>query len=1145
MEKQRTTDLFRFVTLRSPESVTSERKKLGFIEQADYQSSHFLQYADSPNAPELIQNAMASFIPATSPETITSQMSQLRDYSIWLEQNKHTLTKEILKNISEPSELPNDGLRLILWDNLYYSVLTQDSHSLRQLCLQLLVAINFIENHKFYFIENPAQIEKETANLRRLANGKVLIHKALTPAKDKSTPAAAPRRKNSKLETQLEAKIAGQNVPVLKSILKEFTCLEKQYNNDYRKALTEAKSGYEQQVETLVQNYLNEHPELELRGETEYLLPENIAPDFKFDYPLPLSPAYTEGKLSTDAVTYIQDRCLRNESIKTVQEHLRNDLNSTAKTASRSSKKQYNTVLINGVLTRPASSEPKEFSLSFRNQTPGSKSTDSKYSVMLLLNAGYNGAFFNTAIFKLSLPDGTNQEEKAIIHSSTDNSIFAELFSDKPIQMIPNQKFTFEAEFTLDNGKSFKINKTGTTSAPTLNGTAVLAFADGETVEHYGINRIGIADYRRVEQELCCYIPGEVSHIENILAKEYKERSTRNLTSTETTIESTTEREMEDLTDTTSSTRHEMSSEIAEVIEKDRQSNFGFSTGVNGSYGNAFSYSADASGDFTFGQSTSDSDTLAKTYAEDVTRRALERIVQKTSLKRTSKVLREFEENNKHGYDNREGDQHVTGIFRWIDKVYKNRIVNYSKRLMYEFMVPEPARFYKEAIIIQAEEEDTTVGTGTGSTGSTTVAVKPTHPSEYGVKDAASITRGNYATMASHYGISLDAPLDEFSNATDVYAQSIGNTDAAKSFSFNNLRVPDNYQCFELKGTASYNYKAKVGAKAYIKVNAAGKNWEHTELRGESNLTESFTHSLNNIEGFISVSINTKKIVTFNVSVEAKCRLKASIFEQWQQDTYADIMRAYEDQLRAFNEAQAINDASNAADAAAAAAEDKTIDRNPLFNAEIVKIELKRLCIEMLTKPFGIPQGKDFYQDGACEVPELKLTKELDIYSSRVKFFEQAFDWDLMSQKFYPYYWAKRCDWKALFQAQDGNDYIFQSFLQSGMGRVVVPVRLGFEDAVTYFMETGEVWNGNGMAVKTDDDLYLSIVDEMTQVGGYVEGAEWETVVPSSLTIVQARSALLDDEGLPCCHTDADVLNQLKIKADTNILQLKSDTTTV
>lgn len=252
-------------------------------------------------------------------------------------------------------------------------------------------------------------------------------------------------------------------------------------------------------------------------------------------------------------------------------------------------------------------------------------------------------------------------------------------------------------------------------------------------------------------------------------------------------------------------------------------------------------------------------------------------------------------------------------------------------------------------------------------------------------------------------------------------------------------------------------------------------------------------------------------------------------------------MNAYEQQLRAYNDAQAITAAEN--EAAAETEDDSKVVLNPKFNAQIINTELKRLCIEMLTKPFGIPQGKDFYQEGECDVPELKLSKDLDIYGSHVKFFEQAFDWHILSQMFYPYYWAKRCDWKDLFQSQASNDHIFQAFLQSGMGRIMVPVREGFEDAVSFFMETGQIWNGSGIVINTDDELYLSIVDEMTYVDGAIEGEEWETIVPSSLTIVQDKSAKLDEEGLPCCLEDTVGGETTNISTDTNILSLGSEST--
>lgn len=1139
MEKQRTTDLFRFVTLRSPESITTGRKELGFVKHTALTYSHFLQYIGDAAFDAEIAAAITSFVPVTMLESLESPLPDIREFALWLSQNKWSLDSTILAG-KIPAVLPTADQVLGLWDNVYYSILTRGNLPMRQSFLELLIALNFIDKYADYLAADPddeVQKAQETADLRRLANAKVLINKALAAKKNNTGPATAtpPRRKGQKQENQLKAKIAAQNADIIEGIRKELRCFEKRYIKDYNTALQAASLTYEASVETLVEAYLADHPDLKGKAETEYQLPEDLVPTFSFTYDLPFSEAYATGKLSEDTLAYIQKRCLSGESVKTALESVQDDLQQIRRTASGATRKQYKTMLINGVLTQPAVSDAKEYTLTFKKQ-PGGKDGATNYSVLLLLDTGYNGGFFTASDFNVEFGGSTNTENQPTVISNSDNSIFAEFFLSTPIGIGEGAVITIDATLTLNNGKQLKIDRQGIISTAPMSGMAIGLADFDETAALYGVNRIGIADYRRVEQELCCYIPGEVSHIENIMAREYKERTTRDLTRSEITTETSTEREAEDTTDTTSTTRHEMSSEVAEVIDRDRKANLGFSTAASGSYG-VMQYSGTASGDFTFGQSTSDSNKIAQSYAEDVTRRALERIVQKTSEKRTSKMLREFEENNKHGFDNREGDQHVTGIFRWIDKVYKNRIFNYHKRLMYEFMVPEPARFYKEAIIIEAEETDAP-NDGDNTTGSTTL-IKPQSPADYGVPDSTRLTRDNYTTIAGYYGVSLDPPQNEFSNVSETYPHDIGNTDSAKSFSHNSLRVTDDYQCTQIVGNVSYHYKAKVNPKAYIKIAAATAYWERVDIHGEGNSTGSFVNAVGNLEGAISVGINTKKIVSLSLTIEAKCQLKAEVFERWQSDAYADIMRAYEDQLKAFNEAQDEAAAANAA-AAAASGEGGAIERNPLFNSAIVNTELKRLCIEMLTRPFGIEQGRDFYQPGDCNVPELKLSADLDVYSSRVKFFEQAFDWDIMSQRFYPYYWAKRCDWKALFQSQDGNDYIFQSFLQSGMGRVVVPVREGFEDAVVYFMETGEVWNGTGMTFDTDDELYLSIIDELAQPAGYVEGAEWETTVPSSLTIVQARSALLDEEGLPCCHTAALLPDEPTLKADTNILKWKA-----
>ena len=151
-----------------------------------------------------------------------------------------------------------------------------------------------------------------------------------------------------------------------------------------------------------------------------------------------------------------------------------------------------------------------------------------------------------------------------------------------------------------------------------------------------GVTQLGIMDYRKVEQELCCYVVGKVSLIENTPARAYKEKHTRNLVSSEITDELTTELEIENLSDTNSTTRNELNTEIARVLNEERSTNYGGSLTVSGEkFG--IKIDANAYADFSNSNSSQVSDTVAKNYAKEVTERALERIVQKTTVKKTSR----------------------------------------------------------------------------------------------------------------------------------------------------------------------------------------------------------------------------------------------------------------------------------------------------------------------------------------------------------------------------------------------------------------------------------------------------------------------------------------------------------------------------
>jgi hypothetical protein len=67
----------------------------------------------------------------------------------------------------------------------------------------------------------------------------------------------------------------------------------------------------------------------------------------------------------------------------------------------------------------------------------------------------------------------------------------------------------------------------------------------------------------------------------------------------------------------------------------------------------------------------------------------------------------------------------------------------------------------------------------------------------------------------------------------------------------------------------------------------------------------------------------------------------------------------------------------------------------------------------------------------------------------RTKFMEQCFEWELLTYTLYPYYWANQGRWRPLYQLSDADPQLLE-FLQSGMARVLVSVRPGYEQAAMY-----------------------------------------------------------------------------------------------
>lgn len=1153
MSKPIKSNLFRFVTLRSPQLI--DNKELGFVSFPEDQglSNKALTAIDGVTTEAARKTALLNayktdFRPFVSRLNVKNADSELYRFSLWLGRNKSSLSY-----VSITENLPKDGVskrienfEAVLWDQLFYNTINKKSTAVREAIIQMLIGYRFVEKFKNFRPTivpkegSPVFSKEEKAEFVRRANASVIIPKGIVISGSNGIEVSQPAlSKDSQdyMQADLKVALAKDKIKKYEASLKELEQKEVLYKKvekarydaevkTYEASIEQIQQEATPKIQTIVdsktgfQKELKIYPELQL-PEFEFVRGEEVVRG-------------DDSTFSTETLALLKsDELKQYDTFGEVKRVLRDEIKKDYQFVYEKTPEEAKKVAIGGTTVTLGALKGAQLYSYVGAVIPSFVKGES--SISMNLNVGYANAYVTNATYGLKKKNGGGAIANTKVRELSKNKGLLSLSFFPDGQMLTSGEYIFEGELTLNNGVKLRFNSdlfidtekivnfffgidyrfvgeySGVATKVVENGGEGAGSGEGQgsEVENevaeasdgvlYGVSQLGIADFRRVEQEVCCYVPGEVSHIENIMAREYKERSTRNLTSSEQTTEKTTEREVENLTDTTSAERNELQSETSSIINEDNATSFGANASVSGGFGET-KFSAGTNFNTSSSNSASNSNSQAQTYAQEVTERALERVVQKVSSKRTSRILKEFEENNTHGFDNRKGDEHVTGVYRWVDKIYKNKLINYGKRLMYEFALPEPAKFFIESYL-ENKGGDNVTNKGLIE------PKKPIHPSKLsnGISSVEYLTEKNYQYLASQYNAEVKSRPEEITYAGKSFSgMSNGKGDYDELIhGSGDVIIPEGYQ--STSAYASFKLLKGDGVGASVTV-------------GSLPFSASFYGS-NGVNTYKSIEKYTERVpVSYscvgyhaaNINVSIKCELTEKALEEWRNETYKAIMDAYNERLQEYNEFienQNTNDEPS----------EKKKELSSQINRGIEKRELKRIAIDLIARAHNVVTFRDNYQ-GEGKVSDSKhvaRTQEFQEHSEVVKFFEQAFDWEIMAYTFYPYFYGNEDNWEANFEYNEGSDPIFQAFLQSGMARSVVPVRPGFEEAVNWYMKTGEAWYGQGMVTDVDDDLYISVAEEMQTIEGEVEGT-WETRVPTALTVLQADSVVLNEGGLPC-----------------------------
>jgi hypothetical protein len=606
---------------------------------------------------------------------------------------------------------------------------------------------------------------------------------------------------------------------------------------------------------------------------------------------------------------------------------------------------------------------------------------------------------------------------------------------------------------------------------------------------------MGIGDLMVVEQQLLRYQLGEIAHIENVLRSESRNRTFKTSHSVEqslTTETETTETKEQDLSSTE---RFELNTESQTVINDTSSKNIGLT--IHASYGPA----VDATSTFNASSTSSrqQSTTASATFAREVTTRAAQRIQTRTLTRRTIRTVDVVEETNEHGFDNKNGRTDIVGVYRFVDKIYQAQVVNYGKRLMLEFVLPEPAAFLRYAAAnhpLDAPPVPEPDRPGTCVDG-TFVPLQP-----------EDITRDNYLFWAGKYGAAdITSPPSSVTVASatkrspDSMATIPDGGERKISSDVFDVTIPDGYLC----QTAFINIFGETQAGKHVVVYQV-QDQQGTYVEPGDDISPFGLHL--QPARTVSISVNSVGFHNYEVLATVLCTLALDAFRDWQFKTFTSVMTAY-DEL-ASRHAQAV------AEARFAARDSGSGGIDPAMNRQTEQIELKKGCISLLTgQRFDLfdAVGRNIAPWGYPEIDFAEARAE----GAYIQVFEQSFEWTNMVYVFYPYFWARKQEWPAIAQLGDA-DPLFARFLQAGAARVQVPVRLGFEAAVLNYLATGQLWDADGTFVNSDgtvpDPLHVSVLDELrSQLGdNTVPGPGRVSVTKNSNAVTGEGTAFAPDD---------------------------------
>ncbi|NQY05774.1 MAG: hypothetical protein HRT68_06100 [Flavobacteriaceae bacterium] len=517
----------------------------GFVYHPDESESVFYSAVEGSlddDKAAALKTASDNFTAYKTRTEVRKAHEKLYAFSSWLMRNKNALSHSAIKENSAGVAKLTSANEYKVWDNLIYQTINRTSVYVREACIQLLIANKFLKafnDTSFPKVDPYTFSEEELKAFTRRANASVVISKVLFTATDDSKPQKSTRSKT--FERDIDIFTAEHNIAQYQNLTNELKKVEQHYIKDVQTAFEQALNKHNDDVERIVgETKPTIIEEKDALGNIKQIktYPDLKVPEFTFKQEIALDEKYLKGKISEESLSVLKEQNLDSHTdfadiYSSVDEKLKSEYETVYEARQKLRTKK---VSIRGAKINLTDNQINPYCFKAVHK----RAANGDFGLFMKMRTDYPNASIIDATFQIQyVQNGTVKNGISVqTMSSTNNTVIA-FFKFDPILMGVGTQFVFSGEFTMDNGQTYTFNTTSTVTARfslIFNGCATLkdqGTGNGGTTPNpivtmpvYGVTNLGIADFRRVEQEVCCYVPGEVSHIENILAREYKERET-------------------------------------------------------------------------------------------------------------------------------------------------------------------------------------------------------------------------------------------------------------------------------------------------------------------------------------------------------------------------------------------------------------------------------------------------------------------------------------------------------------------------------------------------------------------------------------------------------------------------------------------